>query len=142
MYNLIVILALLIALPPAARAADSLSGPFDADVIRVVDGDTAQVRVHIWLGQDIETMVRLDGIDTPELKGRCAREQGLARQAKDLLRQTIEGKTIRLYDIRHDKYGGRIVARMALPDGGDIAALLHQARLAHIYDGGKRNSWC
>src|ERR1700750_1770804 len=42
-----------------------------ADVLRVIDGDTFEARVHLWPGLYVTTRVRLRGIDAPELKARC-----------------------------------------------------------------------
>src|SRR5687768_14454770 len=41
------------------------------DVIRTVDGDTFEARVHLPDGLALNTRVRLRGIDTPELKAAC-----------------------------------------------------------------------
>ena len=56
------------------RATDGISGPVMAQVLRVIDGDTIAVRAQIWIGQSVETRVRIVGVDTPELRGRCALE--------------------------------------------------------------------
>ena len=37
---------------------------------------------------------------------------------------------------------GRVVARVALPDGEDLAAGLIAAGLGRVYDGGGRIAWC
>jgi endonuclease YncB( thermonuclease family) len=58
-----------------------LPGPIPAEVLEVVDGDTLTVRALIWLGQVVETNVRVDGIDTPEIRARCDRERKLAAEA-------------------------------------------------------------
>lgn len=140
MRNFIILCLLFFA--PAAHAAPTLPGPYQADIIKVIDGDTVKARIHIWLGQNIETLVRLDGIDTPELRGHCAREKDLAQQAKALLAQLIDGQSIELHNIRQDKYGGRIIAHISLPDGRDIATILQNSNLARTYTGGTRHSWC
>ena len=51
--------------------AETLTGPVAAIVERVVDGDTLAVRARVWLGQDIHVLVRIRGIDAPELKANC-----------------------------------------------------------------------
>jgi endonuclease YncB( thermonuclease family) len=33
--------------------SDPLSGPIDAEVIKVVDGDTIKVRANIWVDQTV-----------------------------------------------------------------------------------------
>ena len=59
------LIAALLALPGVAMAADTLPGPIQAEVLRVIDGDTIEVRAKIWLDQYIETNVRLAGLDAP-----------------------------------------------------------------------------
>jgi endonuclease YncB( thermonuclease family) len=53
-------------------AGDLLEGPVTATVERVVDGDTLAVRAKIWIGHEIDVLVRLRGIDAPELRGDCS----------------------------------------------------------------------
>jgi endonuclease YncB( thermonuclease family) len=118
-----------------------LPGPVEARVLRVVDGDTIEVAARIWLDQELTVLVRLDGVDTPELKGRCARERELARAARDLV-AAAAGATVRLSRIQYDKYGRRVVARVAGTDGRDLSAALIDAGLAHGYAGGRKLPWC
>ena len=56
-----------------------------AEVVRVIDGDTFEARVHLWPGLDITTRVRLRGIDAPEFKARCNEERLRAEAARDAL---------------------------------------------------------
>ncbi|MFO1190100.1 MAG: thermonuclease family protein [Alphaproteobacteria bacterium] len=112
----------------------------------IIDGDTLAVRARIWLGQEIETRVRLKGIDAPEMNGRCERERVLARAAKAFLAQQVaadEGQfTYRLREVRWDKYGGRVIARLERPDGQDVGDALVAAGLARPYGGTARQGWC
>ena len=66
----------------AAAAKQVLPGPFAFELLEVIDGDTFRARVDIWLGQSVTVKVRLKGVDTPEMNGKCAAEKKLARQAK------------------------------------------------------------
>lgn len=131
-----------LALVNSAHAEESLPGPIEATLIEVIDGDTVRVRAHIWLGQEMETLVRLDGIDAPELAGRCERERILARQARDRLSAELAGGPVRLWNVRPDKYWGRVVAAVMDPAGRDPGEALVEAGLARPYDGGKRAGWC
>ena len=124
------------------RAGDVLAGPVWAQVVRVVDGDTIEVRARIWLGQENTTLVRLAGVDAPELRGGCALEKTLAARARGYLSARIEGTEVRLAAIEYGKYAGRVVARVALPGGEDLAAGLIAAGLGRAYDGGGRVAWC
>lgn len=138
---LLIAVTLALGLAPA-RTAERLPGPVAARLVEVIDGDTLLVRARIWLGQDLETRVRLDGIDTPETRGRCAEEREMAARATALLRESIAGADIELFDVRFGKYAGRVVARVRTPDGRDLSDLLSRAGLARPYAGGRRGSWC
>ncbi len=124
------------------RHADAVSGPVSAWVLRVIDGDTIAVRARIWIGQSVETRVRIAGVDTPELRGDCALEIELATAARDLVAETIGNAPVTLRNVRYDKFGGRVLARVESDSGEDIATLLITAGLGRPYDGGKRAAWC
>ncbi len=128
----------------AAYADDSgryFSGPVDAHVDRVIDGDTFEASAAIWIGQTIAIRVRIAGMDAPELRARCDSERGRAQAARAYLSRRIEGGTVKLSAVRNDKYGGRVDAVVADAQG-DIAAQMIRAGLARPYDGGHRDSWC
>ena len=120
----------------------ALAGPIRAHLVRVVDGDTIEVLARIWPDHFVETLVRLDGIDAPEIKGRCAEETALAARAKARLAALLAGGRISLVDIRYGKYAGRVVARVLTADGHDAGAILLAEKLARPYRGGRRERWC
>ncbi|WP_252193206.1 thermonuclease family protein [Rhizobium sp. CSW-27] len=132
--------------PSLARAGAEgmIEGPVAAEVIRVIDGDTLLVSARPWPQQSIEVYVRLRGIDTPELKSKCARGQQAAAAAKQLLEKMATGSpTVKLTHISADKYFGRIVADVALEDGRDPAREMIAAGLAASYSGhGSKNDLC
>lgn len=130
--------------PLTARAGDDrLPGPIPARVLRVVDGDTVMVRARIWLGQDVETSVRLAGIDTPEKRGKCDAERAAAAQAETFVAGKLASdEWITLRDVIADKYGKRVVARMITAKGEDLAALLIANKLAREYGGQTKQGWC
>jgi endonuclease YncB( thermonuclease family) len=130
------------ALTFGAAVDSGFAGPVSARVTQVIDGDSLKVKARIWIGQEIETNVRIVGIDTPELRGRCESERVAARRARDFLTERIEARDVRLRDIRHDKYGGRVLARIETDRGEDLAALLVAQGLARPYGGGARVGWC
>lgn len=127
---------------PSVRAAEVLPGPVTADVVKVIDGDTLDVSVRVWLGQTVRVRVRLDGVDTPELRGGCADERRQAQAARSWLERQLDGRSIALRQVRFAKYAGRVVARVELDDGQDLSVMLLRAGLARPYDGGKRAGWC
>ena len=118
----------------AAHASEVLPGPYAADVVRVIDGDTFVARVRIWLGHDVVTHVRLLGIDAPELKGACPAE---AEAARARLARLLASGPVSLSRIKHDKYAGRIGATVTLPDGSDAARAMLAAHHARAWAGRK-----
>ena len=135
---------------PAAAPADAVAGPVLAQVLGVIDGDTIAVRARIWIGQNVDTRVRLAGVDTPELRGACAAERDLAIAARNFVVDAIaDGGAdsdaaggVTLWDIRYDKFGGRVLARVETAGGADLAELLIAAGLGRAYDGRAREPWC
>jgi endonuclease YncB( thermonuclease family) len=110
--------ALLAATP--ALAAEQLPGPYAAEILRVIDGDTVEARVRVWLGQDLTTLVRIRGIDAPEIHGHCPGEPEAAAAASAHLAKLLGDGRVWLSHIGHDKYGRRVDAAMALPSGEDV----------------------
>ncbi len=135
------LIAALLALPGVAMAADAIPGPIVATVISVYDGDTMTVSAFPWPGMTIRTAVRVNGIDTPEIRGLCAEETELAKRARDYVRATV-GDHVQLTNITLGKYAGRIIADVALADGRQLAGLLITEGLGREYDGGTRSGWC
>jgi len=127
--------------PSNAMAGEFLEGPVAAMVERVVDGDTLAVRAKVWLGQEIVVLVRLRGIDAPELRGDCADEIARAGSAAAALASYIGAGPVTLRRIEGDKYFGRVVADVTAPVG-DLGALLVNRGLVRPYQGGARAPWC
>jgi micrococcal nuclease len=141
----VVVMCLSLSHPSAIAANEidhTLPGPLRAEVLRVLDGDSMRVRVQIWLGQNIETTVRIEGLDTAELRGRCERERDLAYAAKNRLAELVGHEPIMLYNIRSDKYGGRVIADVFTTSNLPVAKNLIAENLGRPYAGGKRQSWC
>ena len=130
----------------AANAAEVIAGPVEADVVRVIDGDTIVVDAHVWPDITVRVAVRLAGMDTPELRGKCPAEKTMAREAKERVDLLIgEDRRVRLNNIHLGKFAGRVVAivRVRYPSvWASLSDLMVQAGLARVYDGGKRESWC
>lgn len=126
----------------AATIGAHLPGPVPARVVDVIDGDSLRVRALIWVGQELETVVRLAGIDAPELRGRCAGERQAAARARDRLERLLGDGNIRLREVRLDKYGGRVLAQVETPRGEDVARRMLEEGLVRRYDGAARANWC
>ena len=80
---------MLVAASMAADAADTIPGPITARVVSVNDGDTLTVDAEPWPGVTIRTAVRVNGVDTPEIRGKCQAEKDLAIKARDFVRRKV-----------------------------------------------------
>jgi endonuclease YncB( thermonuclease family) len=117
-------------------------GAYRAEVLRVIDGDTLEARVMIWLDQAVTTRVRLRDVDAPELNGSCMGERAAADAARTALAALVGVRPVILTDIGRDKYGGRIVARVSTMDGVDAGRTLVSAGHARNAGRGRRERWC
>ena len=115
-------------------------GTWLALVLLVTDGDTFRARVEVWPGIDAVTAVRIRGIDTPEIKGKCPAEKAAALEAKARLAVLLNGQ-VQLLHVEPDKLAGRVDADVIV-DGKPIAAILIAEGLARPYTGGARQGWC
>lgn len=115
-------------------------------VIKVYDADTITIASKLPYPESplYRLSVRLNGIDTPEMKGKdiSDEEKEVAKQARDFVANLVMHKTIRLENIESEKYG-RILADVYV---GNIHLnqLLLQERYAVKYDGGTKKkpfSW-
>jgi len=113
-----------------------------AEVLRVLDGDTFEARVHLWPGLDVTTRVRLRGIDAPELKARCGEERNKAEAARDALKSILDQGEVGIARVTLDKYGGRVVAEASTHATPDVSQALLGAGLVRRYAGGRREGWC
>lgn len=119
-----------------------ISAIYLATLLSVTDGDTFKARVPVWQGIEVTTAVRIQGVDTPELRGKCEHEKTLALKAKEALSEILNaGKAITLRNVDDDKYSGRVAAQVFV-DGESVAEKLIKRGLARPYDGGKRSGWC
>jgi micrococcal nuclease len=115
---------------------------YPAEVIRVIDGDTFEARVRVWPGLDVDTKVRLRGIDAAELHARCSGELAQAQSARTALETILAEGGVSVSQIGIDKYGGRVDAAVATRNTADVSAALLNGGFARSYGGGKRGSWC
>ena len=129
------------ALPRSSRST-ALPGPYRAQILRVIDGDTIEARIAIWLGQDVTSRVRLAGIDAPELSGGCPSEKAFAGKSRDALAGLLEDRGAFLTEIKPDKFGGRVVAKLWNSRGEDIGAAMVESGMAVPYAGRRRSNWC
>ena len=107
-------------------------------VIKVYDGDTITIasRLPNTDGPIYRFSVRLNGIDTPEIRGKSVAEKELAIVVRDALRELIMGKVVELRNVANEKYG-RILADVYL-DSVSINDWLVEQNFAVPYTGGKK----
>jgi micrococcal nuclease len=132
----------------AASAAEddfleTVPGPVTARVLKVRDGDTAEVAAYVWPGQTVYVAVRLHGVDAPEHRGKCTSEKTAAQAAQDRFQALVDaaGGEVTLTAISGDKYFGRVLADMAAA-GRDVGRTLLREGHVAPYDGKARRSWC
>ena len=111
-------------------------------IVGVYDGDTIRVRIENWppiIGESIG--VRVNGVDTPEIRGKCPAEKSLAREARAVTRTAVSSaRQVELRNLRRDKYF-RLLADVCV-DGKALSDLLMANGLGHPYEGGTKGSWC
>ena len=129
-------------LAPTLAHAETLPGPVPAEIVRVVDGDTVRVRAKIWLDLHLDVLVRIRGIDAPELNGDCPEERDGGAAATAALTAALGSGPLKLTVIEDDKYFGRVVADVLNEAGVSIAAAMLATGLVRPYDGGARQPWC
>jgi len=135
---------LLILLPTAACAqfppATTPYGP--ATIHGCYDGDTCTISIPSLPSLFGDRLpIRLAGIDTPEIKGACAREKALAMRARTYVRERLlDAQHIEITPVARDKYF-RVLSIITV-DGHDLADDLQAAGLARPYGGGTKSPWC
>ena len=111
-------------------------------IISVYDGDTFRADIRGLpdiIGKNIA--IRILGIDTPEIKGKCEEEKIVAIKARDFSRKALfNAKTITLKNLKRDKYF-RLLADVYFDDI-DLANALLVNNFAVKYSGKKKSSWC
>lgn len=117
-------------------------------VIKVYDGDT--ITVGCWLPHEWTVgsppsvpmsrfSVRLNGIDTPEMKDKDPEIKQRAKNAQAFLSSQILNRVVRLENVTLEKYG-RLLAEVYLDDV-HINQLMIENHHANAYDGGKKEGF-
>ena len=126
----------------SVQAAPQYGTTLVSKVISVYDGDTFRVDIDSLppiVGKNIP--IRLNGVDTPEIQGKCQYEKDLALEARDFVRSKLDNaKEIKLTKLQRGKYF-RVVADVYV-DGVSLEQELLENELAYKYSGGKKSSWC
>jgi micrococcal nuclease len=85
--------------------------------------------------------IRINGIDTPELRGKCDKEKQLARLANQFTVEHLRAaKSITLKNIKRGKYF-RLIADVYI-DGANLGEQLIKQGHAVKYQGKTKSTWC
>jgi endonuclease YncB( thermonuclease family) len=120
---------------------------YEWKVLRTVDGDSLAI-ANQFLPEELKLFVRAKGVDTPEKAphAKCEKENALGQKATIFTKKAIENaqknnQKITFTEIKWDKYGGRIVAKVFI-NNIDLAQELIKNGLGRVYFGDKKKSWC
>ena len=114
-------------------------------VIKVYDGDTITIASRVpglYNSPIYKFSVRLNGIDSPEMKGKNEEEKEIAVKARDALSGRIMGEEVRLENVQTEKYG-RLLCDVYL-GYCHLNKWMIDERYALEYDGGTKvipKSW-
>ena len=118
---------------------------YDANITRVIDGDTVAFEAA-WLPDPLkkELSIRVFGVDTPEKghRAQCPKEDVMGKKATEFTKQAVisaQKRQVILMD--WDKYGGRVLGDVIL-DGKSLRQALIANGLAREYYGEAKTSWC
>ena len=141
--KIIVLLLSLLLCNALHSYAESYGDYQGAIYLQNYDGDTIRFDLPGYppiAGDDIR--VRVNGIDTPEIKGNCEKEKYDAQQAKEMVADILkDAEQITLKNMERGKYF-RIAADVFV-DGENLSEVLVGAGMAIRYSGGKKTfDWC
>jgi len=83
-----------------------------AEIVRIIDGDTIEVRVDLWPNLQGNFSVRIRGIDAPEIhRPNCNRERELGVVARAQAERLYDpGSFVKIENVQEDAFAGRVVA--------------------------------
>jgi micrococcal nuclease len=135
------ILLLLLIFTVFASGKKNYGDAVVTQLIEVHDGDTFKVTISTLppiIGDSI--LIRINGIDAPEINSENDYEKELAIKAKKYAENRLRNaKTILLKNMRRDKYF-RILADVYV-DKWNLGKEIIRVGLAVEYDGGTKHSW-
>ncbi len=112
----------------------------NVSVASVYDGDTFKINLNCSLAIYCEKVpVRVLGVDTPEIKGKTAKEKRLAKEAKAFTKNFLSKGPISLSNCSRDKYF-RLLCDVTNAQGQNLAQELIRKDLGYEYWGGKKSN--
>ena len=109
---------------------------YNVEILRIVDGDTVDVRVDLGFNVCYKCRVRLVGINAPESRTRDLEEKSRGLAAKQWLIDKLEFKEVEMQSHGVGKYG-RVLGELYV-NKVNINKLMVKEGHAEEYDGGKR----
>ena len=145
MKKLLLTLLIAAAAIPALAQKTPKGATYDAQIIRVNDGDTVVIAAP-FLPAPLkpELAVRVFGVDTPEkgFRAQCPSEDQRGQAATAFTKNavaTTQKHQVILYG--WDKFGGRVLGDLIL-NGVSLRAELIRNGFAREYYGEAKQSWC
>ena len=115
-------------------------------VVDVYDGDSVKIVFSLFETDPLDYRYvlykwtcRLNNIDTPEIKTKKTSEKELGIKVRDILREKILNKMVKIKCHKFDKYG-RLLVEIYLHDLC-INDWLIENNYAKCYHGGKKTTW-
>ena len=112
---------------------------YQAELTRIVDGDTLDCIIDIGFSVFVKKRVRLHGIDTWESRTRDLKEKAKGLAAKARLRELIKenGNHFTLVSYELGKYG-RVLGEIISDDDRNVNDILIEEKHAYPYTGGNK----
>ena len=149
MKRFLVLLLLVPVLAFAQGKAPAKSATYDAQILRVTDGDTVVIAAPFLPAPfKPELAIRVYGVDTPEkgFRAQCPNEAQRGEAASAFTKKAIEsaaagGGKFQVTMYGWDKFGGRVLGDILI-NGKSLRTALIANGFAREYYGETKQSWC
>ncbi len=135
---------LALSIPAFGKERIAYPDGYQAKILSVYDGDTFTAEIYSWPQFFVQARVRIRGIDTAEIRGKCDVEKQQAQKAKAQLEELLPiDSVVTLNHVELGTYAGRIIADVATPAVSDIGTQMITDNFARPYNVREgRQSWC
>jgi endonuclease YncB( thermonuclease family) len=141
----VLLLVPILAFAQAKAPKEPTGVTYDAQIIRVTDGDTVVIAApYLPAPLRPQLAVRIYGVDTPEKgwRAQCPAEAAAAERASAWTKTLVaNGKQHRVILYKWDKFGGRVIGDIVV-DGQSVRRGLIANGHAREYYGEAKTSWC
>ena len=117
---------------------------YGCELLRVVDGDTIDIRADLGFDCFMKLRLRFAGINTPESRTRNLEERALGKAATARLVEILESAdSLEFESFGKGKFGRVLATPYAVigDERTDVCQMLVREGHARLYDGGKREPW-